>query len=339
MPKELGASNDYASSSLARFFKENMLLAQILPARVAIKVIVLGRKHLWQNKLHPLPLQKAIPLKTLNLVGAGRVGQTLARLWQQQGTFAVQDVLTMTPASAQAACAAIGAGRPVDAMLAMRPADVWMLAVPDNTLPQVAQALATAFAASSALSAQTVAFHCSGALGSAQLAPLVTLGWQTASAHCILSFASVETAVAQFSGTACALEGHTRACGLLRAAFNDIGGRCFSVASEHKLLYHAAAVFATNFMPVLQSVAEDAWRSAGVPAELIPDLRASLLAHAVHNITTLGPAAALTGPAARGDTAAIARQALAVKAWNPEAGAAYDALSVLALRLAGQAKA
>jgi predicted short-subunit dehydrogenase-like oxidoreductase (DUF2520 family) len=267
-------------------------------------------------------------VKTLNLVGAGRVGQTLARLWQQQATFAVQDVLTTTPASAQAACAVIGAGRPVADVRAMRPADVWMLAVPDAQLPQAAQALAVA----ASPGVHTVAFHCSGALGSAQLAPLAALGWQTASAHCILSFASVEAAVAQFPGTACALEGQAYA--LLDAAFTAIGARCFGVASEHKLLYHAAAVFATNFLPVLQSVAEDAWRAAGVPAELIPGLRSTLLAHAVHNITTLGPAAALTGPAARGDTAAIARQALAVQAWDAQAGAAYDALSALALRLA-----
>lgn len=264
------------------------------------------------------------------------MGQTLARLWQQQGTFAVQDVLTTTPASAVAACVAIGAGHPVQTLQGMRPADVWMLAVPDAQLPQVAQALAAAFSVPSALGAQTVAFHCSGALGSTQLEPLLSLGCQTASAHCILSFASVEVAVAQFPGTACALEGDSRACGLLRAAYTAIGARCFDLASPEKLLYHAAAVFATNFIPVLQSVAEDAWRSVGVPAELIPDLRATLLAQAVHNITTLGPAAALTGPAARGDTAAIARQALAVKAWDAEAGAAYDALSALALRLAGQ---
>ena len=277
-------------------------------------------------------------MKTLNLVGAGRVGQTLARLWQQQGSFAVQDVLTNTPASAQTACTAIGAGYPAETLQAMRPADVWMLAVPDTQLPSVAQALGTALMASSAWNTQTVAFHCSGALGSTQLEPLVALGWQTASAHCILSFATVGAAVAQFPGTACALEGHAGACDLLNAAYTAIGARCFRVATDQKLLYHAAAVFATNFMPVLQSLAEDAWRSAGVPAELIPDLRAMLLAHAVSNITTLGPAAALTGPAARGDTGAIARQALAVKAWNAEAGAAYDALSVLALRLAAQTR-
>jgi predicted short-subunit dehydrogenase-like oxidoreductase (DUF2520 family) len=112
-----------------------------------------------------------------------------------------------------------------------------------------------------------------------------------------------------------------------------IGARCFDVATEQKLLYHAAAVFATNFLPVLQAVAEDAWRSTGVPDELIADLRVSLLNNAVANITRLGPKGALTGPAARGDHAAIARQALVVSAWDEEAGAAYEALSALALRM------
>jgi predicted short-subunit dehydrogenase-like oxidoreductase (DUF2520 family) len=59
-----------------------------------------------------------------------------------------------------------------------------------------------------------------------------------------------------------------------------------------------------------------------------------LLNNAVANITRLGPQGALTGPAARGDTAAIARQAQAVGAWDNQTGDAYRALSVLALRLA-----
>ncbi|MFZ3221200.1 MAG: hypothetical protein WA174_14275, partial [Rhodoferax sp.] len=51
---------------------------------------------------------------TLNLIGAGRVGQTLARLWQLQGSFAVQDVLTTSLPSAQSAVDCIGAGRAVE---------------------------------------------------------------------------------------------------------------------------------------------------------------------------------------------------------------------------------
>ncbi len=286
----------------------------------------------------------------LNIVGAGRVAQTLASLWHTQGSFAIQDVLTTSMDSAQAACAVIGAGQAVAQMQAMRAADVWMLAVPDAQLAACARALAAAWTARDAAdTAQQppaahqnatnptahapIVFHCSGAQGAATLAPLAALGWQVASAHCILSFASVPAAIQQFPGTPCALEGDAAACEALRTTFTAIGAQCFEVASADKLLYHAAAVFASNFLPVLQATAEDLWQSTGMPAELIPALRASLLRNAVANITALGPQAALTGPAARGDMAAITRQAEAVTAWDAPTGAAYDALSALALRL------
>ena len=271
-------------------------------------------------------------MQTLNIIGAGRVGQTLGRLWHSSGVFAVQDVLTNSLASAQAACGFIGAGTPVAEVAHMRMADVWMLAVPDGQIAPVAEHVAVA--ATSPASRTPIAFHCGGAQSSALLAALAARGWQTASAHCILSFASAEAAMAQFPGTACALEGDAPAVAGLHSAFNTIQARCFEVQSQDKLLYHAAAVFATNFLPVLQSVAEDAWLAAGVPPDLLPGLRSSLLSNAVANITRLGPAGALTGPAARGDVAAIARQAAAVTQWDAQAGAAYDALSALALRLA-----
>lgn len=270
-------------------------------------------------------------MQTLNLIGCGRVGKTLARLWTQQGMWCVQDVMTTHLASAQAAVEFVGSGTPVTTLHAMRNAAVWMLATPDAQLSAVADNLAAAHA----LSPPAIAFHCSGALGVAALAPLAALGWQVASAHCILSFAAPDVALAQFTGTPCALEGDASAQVMLRQAFEVIGARCFDVASENKLLYHAAAVFATNFLPVLQNVAEELWASTGVPAELIPALRASLLRNAVNNITQLGPKAGLTGPAARGDIAAIARQALELQGHDPLMGAAYEALSGLALRMAG----
>ena len=298
-------------------------------------------------------------LPTLNLIGAGRVGQTLARLWTQAGVFAVQDVLTRSPASAQSACEFIGAGTPVPSLDAMRSADVWLIATTDAQITAAAAALAARVTLAQAGSAETLlvpslqdatakaeaaaqgqprpptAFHCSGALPASVLAPLAALGWQVASAHPILSFANAASACDQFAGTPCALEGDAAARALLQDAFSAIGAQCFEVRSQDKLLYHAAAVFATNFLPVLQSVAEDAWRATGVPEALLPHLRASLLHNAVANVTRLGPQGALTGPAARGDTAAIARQAVAVGAWDEKSGAAYVALSDLALRLAG----
>lgn len=267
---------------------------------------------------------------SVNALGCGRVGQTLLRLWHTQGIAEVQDVHTNSLGSAQAACAAMGAGTPCAALPTMRAAKLWMVAVPDAQIAAVAQQMAEHFRHL----APSIAFHCSGALDATVLAPLAALGWQTASAHCILSFASVPAAVAQFPGTPCALEGDTDACCILRDLFTAIGAQCFDVRSQDKLLYHAAAVFATNFLPVLQATAEALWQSTGVPPALIPDLRRALLRNAVANITANGPRGALTGPAARGDTAAIARQAQAVAQWDRTTGAAYAALSELALRLA-----
>ena len=271
-------------------------------------------------------------MTTLNLIGAGRVGRTLATLWARHGVFEIQDVLTSSLASAQAACSAMGAGTAVATLQAMRPADVWMVAVQDARIAEVASALA---ATQPSGTAAPIVFHCSGAQNASSLQPLADAGWRTASAHCILSFADVGVAVRQFAGTACALEGDTTACETLRVAFDAIGAQTFGVASADKVLYHAAAVFATNFLPVIQSVAEAAWTRTGVPAHLLPHLRATLLRNAVDNITRLGPAGALTGPAARGDVAAIERQAAVVKAWDTPSGDAYQALSALALRLAG----
>lgn len=271
----------------------------------------------------------------LNLVGCGRVGKTLGRLWHSQGALDIQDVLTRSDTTAQVAVAFIGAGRAVTQMHSMRPAELWMVATQDTDIAATASQLADA----QRNAPPAVVFHGSGAMASDALAPLRELGWSVASAHCILSFATPEMAASQFQGTACALEGDPAACEPLRTAFSQIGAQCFDVASADKLLYHAAAVFATNFIPVLQSVAEDLWVHAGVPDALIPGLRASLLAHAVRNLTTLGPQGALTGPAARGDVAAIARQHAAVAAWSTQAGAAYASLSALALNLAQRGRA
>lgn len=274
-------------------------------------------------------------MQTLNIIGCGRVGKTLAHLWHARQVVRVQDVLTTSAASAAQAVAFIGAGQAAQSLAQMRPADLWLVAVPDRQIAASAGEMALALAGQ----APATAFHCSGALGSSALAPLRELGWQVASAHCILSFADPTAAVRQFAGTPCGIEGEAAATACLQALFNAIGARCFALEAEKKVLYHAAAVFATNFLPVLQSVAEDLWRESGVPPELLPPLRASLLRNAVDNVLALGPAGSLTGPAARSDTDLVNRQAQAVADWSATAGNAYRALSELASRLARAAPA
>lgn len=271
-------------------------------------------------------------VKTLNLIGGGRVGATLGRLWQQSGQYQIQDVLTQSIETARKTAAFIGAGRAVSHCSALRPADLWMLAVPDGAIAPVAQALAGSVAGQP----PSMAFHCSGAQSSRQLEALGLAGWQIASAHCLLSFASPPSACEQFPGTPCALEGNAALLAELKVAFTRIGGQCFALEASQKLLYHAGAVFATNFLPVLQSIADQLWHVGGMPDEVASTVRAALLRNSVHNILSLGPSGALTGPAARGDTDLVQRQASALTEWNPAVGDAYKALSLLAAELAQQ---
>lgn len=269
-------------------------------------------------------------MRTINLIGAGRVGQTLGRLLVQDDRYLVQDVLTRSAASSGSAIQFIGAGRAMLRLNDMRPADLWLLAVPDS---QIAP-MATTLAELAPRHFPALAFHCSGALAAAELDPVRQQGWQVASAHCLLSFADPARALTQFAGTPCALEGDAQALAELRPLFTRLGAQCFDLAAADKLLYHAGAVFATNFLPVLQDLAESLWQHSGMPPELAQQMRATLLNNAVNNIVQFGPQGALTGPAARGDTALVTIQGQAVTQWHAEAGAAYQALSQLARQLA-----
>ncbi len=265
---------------------------------------------------------------TLNLVGAGRVGRTLAALWLRAGVFTLGDVLTRSAESAAQAVAALGAGRPVTHPQAMRAAQVWLIATPDGALAEAAAALA----ATGAAPAQ--AWHCSGFAPAAALAPLQQAGWAVASAHPALSFADPAAAQAQFAGTACALEGDDAAVHQAEAAFGAIGGRCFRLQAADKPRYHAAAVLVSNFPPVLAAAAAELWQGCGMPPELVAPLWQAFAKNVADNLLRLGPAAALTGPAARGDTAVVQAEIAALQASDPALAQAYEALSTLAARLA-----
>ena len=269
-------------------------------------------------------------VKSLNVIGCGRVGTTLAALLHRHGVCEVQDLHSTTLKTAQETVRFVGAGTATARISDMRPADVWMLSVPDSQVASVGLALSER-----ALSypRPSTAFHCSGFLPASALKPLQALGWQTASVHPVFNFADPERCVLQFKGTPCGLEGDESAISLLRELLTAIGGDCFSVQTGSKPLYHAAAVFSSNFMAVLQAIAQEGWRAAGVPEAQIPRIHESLLRGSVENLLAMGPAKAITGPAARGDTAVVEAQGALVSQWHPEAGEIYRQMSVLARRL------
>jgi len=255
---------------------------------------------------------------TLNIVGAGHVGRTLGRLFAVHGVFAVQDVLTRSPASAHEAVAFIGAGHAVARLAELRPAAVWMLAVSDDQIAPSCAALAQA-----GLLDGAVVFHCSGAKASTELqAP----GASTASVHPVRSFADPDAVAAAFAGTWCGVEGDAQALALLAPAFEAIGARLVTIDAAAKTVYHAASVFASNYLVTVLDAALRAYVAAGVPEEVARELAQPLARESLANVFRLGPAAALSGPVARGDFATVARQQAAVSGWDAPTGRLYEAL-------------
>lgn len=260
-------------------------------------------------------------MATLNLVGAGHVGRALGRLFAATGAFDVQDVLTRSTPGAQAAVDFIGTGRACATPAQMRPAQAWMLAVGDDAIVPACEALAA-----DARLAGAVVFHCSGAKASSELQAARAAGAFVASVHPVRSFADLEAVAADFAGTFCGIEGDAQALTVLEPAFAAIGARLVRIDPAAKTVYHAAAVFASNYLVTVVDAALRAYEAAGVPADVARELARPLATEALANVFRLGPEAALSGPVARGDFATVARQQDAVARWDAATGRLYEAL-------------
>jgi predicted short-subunit dehydrogenase-like oxidoreductase (DUF2520 family) len=201
-----------------------------------------------------------------------------------------------------------------DVSNAARGVDVLVLATPDAALRSVAAAITPV--------PSTVVMHLSGALGLDVLAPHS----RRASLHPLVPLPTPEVGRIRLrGGVTFAVAGDQVATRLAHL----LGGWPVVVDDEHRAAYHAAACIASNHLVALLGQAERVAASAGVGLEAVLGLARA----ALDDVAELGPAGALTGPAARGDAATIAchRAALAF-----EELPGYDAGVALARRLSAE---
>lgn len=110
------------------------------------------------------------------------------------------------------------------------------------------------------------------------------------------------------------------------------------VDPQFKTVYHAAAVFASNYLVTLLDVAQQAYVKAGVAPELALQLLEPLVRGTADNVFKMGTTEALTGPIARGDLATAVRQYRAVRDWNAQAGSLYKLLAKMTADIARRRK-
>jgi predicted short-subunit dehydrogenase-like oxidoreductase (DUF2520 family) len=261
------------------------------------------------------------------VVGAGRVGTALAVLWQRAGH---RIVAVAGGAATPERAARFLPGVPVrtdDA--AASGATVVVIATPDAVIADVCRAMADG----GALERASAVVHASGATGLDALTAAAELGAATLSVHPLQTCPTVEAAIERIPGAAFAVTAFDEpGYGLGEDLARDAGGRPFRIADELKPLYHAAAVFASNYLVTVTAIAEELEREAGLddPLGALAPLQQATLA----NVERVGPASALTGPAVRGDAVTVRRNLDALAKHAPEAVRSYVALADLALSLA-----
>jgi predicted short-subunit dehydrogenase-like oxidoreductase (DUF2520 family) len=185
-----------------------------------------------------------------------------------------------------------------------------LLCVPDSAIAEVA----------ASVSPGPWVAHVSGATPLAALTPHA----RRFSVHPLQTFTR-ERGAEQLDGAWAAVTAETeasRAAG--RWLAETLGLRPFDLADSARTLYHAGAVFASNYVVTLQRAASLLFESAGAPPEALEPLMRRTIENGFE----------LTGPIARGDWDTVAAHRAAIQEHRAELDHLYETLAGATLALA-----
>jgi predicted short-subunit dehydrogenase-like oxidoreductase (DUF2520 family) len=248
----------------------------------------------------------------LGLVGPGRAGRAFARSWTEAGGR-VGWVLGRTrraPALGEAATLSSDAER-------FPPAGLVVLAVPDDAVRGVAEAIASRAPCHHA-------FHLAGALGSDALAPLRARGAAVASFHPVRPFVGAPDE--DLRGVLVAIEGDVEAVEAGHALAERFGALPYRLAATDRARYHAAATLAAGGTAAIVSVAVRNWVAIGIPEDIARETLAGLASRAAAAVAARAFTEAFTGAVARRDAGTV-RGHVAALSRDPGTLALYRALA------------
>lgn len=212
-------------------------------------------------------------------------------------------------------------------------APIVLLSVSDSSIESAAAAIGAARG--------TVVAHTSGSRDVSALEAARTRGALVGGFHPLAAVVkggpdtSREAYAAVFRGGTVALEGTDEVRARLSPLAVSLGAHPFAIRGDQKPLYHLGASMLAAFSAGLAQVAWDQMVAAGASHAIASAGVGHLLRTVSDNVARAPmPAAALTGPVARGDAAGVARQRRAAAALPEEARRLYDAHVLHNIRLA-----
>lgn len=175
--------------------------------------------------------------------------------------------------------------------------DIILITTPDDIIESECENIANG----SGFKPGQIVFHSSGSLPSTILASAADSGAETGSIHPLQSFSAPETARNPFKGIIMSVEGSDPAVKAGKSIASDLQATCYTIRTDSKTLYHAAAVVASNYLVTLVEMSFKLLSEAGIPEQDAYQVLSPLIQGTLTNISNSGPGKALTGPIARGD--------------------------------------
>ncbi len=233
----------------------------------------------------------------IGFIGAGTVGTALGIGLNNRG-YQVVSVSSRSQTSADKLAQQIKGCRSFNRnQMVADTAELVFITTPDGAIAQVVSEVMW--------HANQSVVHCSGADSTDILEPARKAGAQVGAFHPLQTFANVKQAIDNIPGSTFAIEAEEPLLTILKDIATSLNGHWIELKSGDKVVYHAAAVIACNYLVTLVKLATDLWQTFNIPTQQASQALLPLLRGTINNIEKVGLPQCLTGPIARGDTGTI----------------------------------
>lgn len=260
----------------------------------------------------------------VGFIGAGRVGTTLGKYFHDHGAD-VSGYYSKSHESAQASATFTDTACYNSIAELTSDCNMLFITVPDGQIGSVWNEVSKYDIKGKCIC------HCSGAMSSSIFNDITGHGAFGYSVHPLCAVSSKENSYKNFSDVFFAVEGsdeyRDRIIEWLRAMGNPVSG----IASDKKVLYHVAAVFASNLGVALYNMAAGILADCGIEADTATKALSGLYLGNCQNIVKQGAVKALTGPVDRNDITTINKH---IEALDGDALEVYKKLSMELIKVA-----
>ncbi len=233
----------------------------------------------------------------VSLIGIGRIGGALALALSKKG-YKIENLVTKHPEKTQEIASQIYPNPFIlspSALEKMNSSKIIFITTQDDKIAESVTHL------SRTIKPGRIVFHTSGSLSSKILEPLKKKRCYVGSLHPLVAVSNAVLGSERFKDTFFCVEGDEEAVEIAKRIVEKLEGRFFSIPTELKSLYHAAAVMSAGHLVTLFQVAIRMLSRCGLTETQAQEILLPLAKSVFANLEKQTPAEALTGTFARAE--------------------------------------